>query len=356
MISNLLMFSPTSLTFMMMMMMMMMPPFCPDTGNLIHENPTFKYARLPYGISFFQIPTGRPSNGLLMIDYFTKYLKMPFLDPYLKKDGNFSHGVNFAVAGAAALNTSILAMKDIVTSNVTNSSLLVQLDWFKSHLNSICSTASECKEKLGKSLIMMGEIGGNDYNSVLFGKTSMLKAYDLVPEVVQVIKYVIKEVIKLGAIRIVVPGNFPVGCMAINLALYKTNDSRMYDELQCLKHLNQFAEFQNNKLQQAIRELQKDHPHVTIVYADYFSAFKEIIKHATSLGFDKDATMKVCCGVGENEYNFDMNRQCGSDGVVACEHPNQRIFWDGIHLTQHAYRIMANWLIKYNFDPIFSMT
>ncbi|XP_056692403.1 acetylajmalan esterase isoform X4 [Spinacia oleracea] len=249
-----------------------------DTGNLIHENPTFKYARLPYGISFFQIPTGRPSNGLLMIDYFTKYLKMPFLDPYLKKDGNFSHGVNFAVAGAAALNTSILAMKDIVTSNVTNSSLLVQLDWFKSHLNSICSTASECKEKLGKSLIMMGEIGGNDYNSVLFGKTSMLKAYDLVPEVVQVIKYVIKEVIKLGAIRIVVPG------------------------------------------------------------------------------FDKDATMKVCCGVGENEYNFDMNRQCGSDGVVACEHPNQRIFWDGIHLTQHAYRIMANWLIKYNFDPIFSMT
>ncbi|XP_056692402.1 sinapine esterase isoform X3 [Spinacia oleracea] len=255
-----------------------------DTGNLIHENPTFKYARLPYGISFFQIPTGRPSNGLLMIDYF------------------------------------------------------------------------KCKEKLGKSLIMMGEIGGNDYNSVLFGKTSMLKAYDLVPEVVQVIKYVIKEVIKLGAIRIVVPGNFPVGCMAINLALYKTNDSRMYDELQCLKHLNQFAEFQNNKLQQAIRELQKDHPHVTIVYADYFSAFKEIIKHATSLGFDKDATMKVCCGVGENEYNFDMNRQCGSDGVVACEHPNQRIFWDGIHLTQHAYRIMANWLIKYNFDPIFSMT
>lgn len=43
--------------------------------------------------------------------------------------------MNFAVAGASALNYSALAMKDIV-SLVTNSSLDVQLDWFKSHLNS----------------------------------------------------------------------------------------------------------------------------------------------------------------------------------------------------------------------------
>jgi len=44
-----------------------------DTGNLIRENPNgahSNYARLPYGISFFHHPTGRCSDGLLMIDYF----------------------------------------------------------------------------------------------------------------------------------------------------------------------------------------------------------------------------------------------------------------------------------------------
>ncbi|XP_021715053.1 GDSL esterase/lipase At1g28650-like [Chenopodium quinoa] len=327
-----------------------------DTGNLIHENPLFKYAKLPYGLTFFHTPTGRPSDGLLMIDYFTKFFNMPFLDPYLNKDGNFSHGVNFAVAGAPALNVSTFAMKNIVTSNVTNSSLLVQLDWFKSHLKSVCSTESECKEKLADSLIVMGEIGGNDYNWEFFQRKDISKVYKMVPEVVQIIKYSVKEVINLGVIQIIVPGNFPMGCLAVYRALYKTNDSRMYDELQCLKNFNQFAKFHNKKLKQAIRELQKDHPHVTIVYADYFSAFKEILKHAISLGFDKDATQKVCCGIGNNEFNFDMKRMCGSDGVVVCEHPNESIFWDGIHLTQHTYQLMAKWLIKHNLYAIISST
>ncbi|CAA0821052.1 GDSL esterase/lipase [Striga hermonthica] len=44
-----------------------------DTGNLIRERrvgPATVYARLPYGQDFFhRTPTGRCSNGLLMIDF-----------------------------------------------------------------------------------------------------------------------------------------------------------------------------------------------------------------------------------------------------------------------------------------------
>lgn len=43
-----------------------------DTGNLIRENPVGShtaFARLPYGETYFHKPTGRCSNGLLMIDY-----------------------------------------------------------------------------------------------------------------------------------------------------------------------------------------------------------------------------------------------------------------------------------------------
>lgn len=44
-----------------------------DTGNLVLESPHgsgFLFTRLPYGVTTFGKPTGRCSNGLLMVDYF----------------------------------------------------------------------------------------------------------------------------------------------------------------------------------------------------------------------------------------------------------------------------------------------
>ena len=83
---------------------------------------------------------------------------------------------------------------------------------------------------------------------------------------------------------IVVPGNFPIGCMTCNLNMFKTDDLTMYDELKCLKNLNNHSNYHNNMLQQAIKELRKDHPHVTIVYADYTSAMQQLLRDSASLG------------------------------------------------------------------------
>jgi len=35
-------------------------------------------------------------------------------------------------------------------------------------------------------------------------------------------------------------------------------------------------------------------------------------------------------------YNFDSSEMCGYHGVPVCPDPNERVSWDGIHLTQHA--------------------
>ena len=43
-----------------------------DTGNLIRENPLSPYAWFPYGMNLSK-PTGRCSNGLLMIDFIGKF-------------------------------------------------------------------------------------------------------------------------------------------------------------------------------------------------------------------------------------------------------------------------------------------
>ncbi|CAO2823173.1 unnamed protein product [Amaranthus hypochondriacus] len=310
-----------------------------DTGNFIRQNPSSNFANLPYGETFFHKPTGRCSNGLIMIDFICKFYKLPFLEPYLKKDGNFNHGVNFAVAGSTALNTSTLVMKGI-KPGPTNTSLFVQLDWFKSHLNSICSSPSECKEKLSKALFMMGEMGGNDYNWAFIQNLPMTETYNMVPLVVQAIKHAVEEVINVGAIRIVVPGNFPIGCMTCNLNMFKTYNLTMYDELKCLKNLNNHSNYHNNMLQQAIEELKKDHPHVTIVYGDYTSAMQQLLRDSASLGFDEERMQEACC----------VN--CGNKGGSVCENPYKHVSWDSVHLTQHAYEIMAKWLIKNNFHDL----
>jgi lysophospholipase L1-like esterase len=61
-------------------------------------------------------------------------------------------------------------------------------------------------------------------------------------------------------------------------------------------------------------------------------------------GFDTASLQKSCCGIG-GDYDFSMIQKCGDLGVPVCHNPNERISWDGIHLTQKAYQYMAYWLI-----------
>ncbi|XP_074280779.1 GDSL esterase/lipase At1g28600-like isoform X3 [Silene latifolia] len=254
-----------------------------DTGNFKVENPYSSFSQSPYGVTYFHKSTGRCSDGLLMIDYLAEFLNLPFVEPYLNKDGNFMHGANFAVVGATALDTSTLQAKDIMPS-FTNSSLFVQLEWFKTHLTSICSNTSECKSKLSKALFIVGEIGGNDYNFAISRGKPPSFLYQMVLEVVQAISKVVEELIGLGATQVVLPGNILMGCMPVYLAGSIPNDSIFYDETKCIKILNDFAKFHNDQLHQAIRQLQLNHPDIAIVYMDLAKGMKKILHHPTSFG------------------------------------------------------------------------
>ncbi|URD79174.1 hypothetical protein MUK42_18693 [Musa troglodytarum] len=67
------------------------------------------YLGPPSGRQFFHRPTGRFCDGRLYIDFVCERLKMSYLTPYLESSpgSNFTHGVNFAVAGAATESTAI---------------------------------------------------------------------------------------------------------------------------------------------------------------------------------------------------------------------------------------------------------
>ncbi|XP_073158421.1 GDSL esterase/lipase At5g03980-like [Henckelia pumila] len=319
-----------------------------DTGNYIRESSggaQSVYARLPYGQDFYgKKSTGRCSNGLLIIDYIAMASGLPYLNPYQDRDADFRKGNNFATAGATALPVQFLKDKNI-SSPFTSTSLDVQLDWMFTHFNSIC--LRDCKELLKNSLFLVGEIGVNDYGFALMQGKTLQQTYSLVPDVVFAIQKAIRSVIEYGAVRIVVPGIFPTGCGAIIL----TKFTGPYDEYNCLKEFNDFAKYHNQKLQVAIEEVKKEHPNVIIVYGDYYTPYLSILRDASRLGFDPANALKACCGTG-GKYNFNLRTSCGNPGVPVCASPQRYLNWDGIHLTQEAYKDLAQSLIQQIYPHI----
>jgi phospholipase/lecithinase/hemolysin len=105
-----------------------------DTGNTHSTTGPYSFGYVsspPYGATFFHRSTNRYSDGRLVVDFLADRLALPgFLPPYLSPAAaNATHGVNFAVAGATALNTTALAARRITVPH-TNSPSDVQLRFF----------------------------------------------------------------------------------------------------------------------------------------------------------------------------------------------------------------------------------
>ncbi|KAH6756223.1 hypothetical protein C2S53_004322 [Perilla frutescens var. hirtella] len=308
-----------------------------DTGNLVRilpVGPTLPSARPPYGETFPGRPTGRWSDGKLIIDFMAIAFGLPLLNPNLDRNASFRNGVNFAVAGATALNSSFFASRGIIVPPYVGS-LCLQLASFRTYLASICSTPQECADNLERALVLVGEIGGNDINYALQQGKSLDEIQAYVPFINQAISHATREIIRAGASRVVVPGNFPIGCFPFTLSAFASNDSTAYDELGCLKSLNNLVLYQNNNLQVALNALRREFPDIAIIYADYYNVVRSIIRLAPVFGFDRTTLLKPCYRI--SQFIRQSPGFGGDPSVPVCPNPHRYIHWDGLHLTQEAY-------------------
>ncbi|KAJ1402139.1 SGNH hydrolase superfamily [Sesbania bispinosa] len=322
-----------------------------DTGNFLASGAILfpVIGKLPYGETFFKHATGRCSDGRLVIDFIAEAYGLPYLPPYLNltKGQNIHHGVNFAVAGATALDTEFFIKKGLGNFLWTKNSLNIQLGWFKNLKPSLCTTKQDCDNYFKRSLFLVGEIGGNDYNYAAFaGNITQLQAN--VPLVVEAITKTISELIAEGAVELLVPGNLPIGCSALYLTLFRSRNVEDYDKNGCLKGFNGFAEYHNKQLNLALETLRQKNPHARIMYGDYYHAAKRFFHAPGHHGFTSGA-LRACCG-GGGPFNFNMSARCGHIGSKACADPSTYANWDGIHLTEAAYRHIAKGLINGPFS------
>ncbi|XP_003566944.3 GDSL esterase/lipase At1g28600 [Brachypodium distachyon] len=310
-----------------------------DTGNFafssVPENPI---KHLPFGMTYFHQPTGRISDGRVIIDFIAQALGLPLVPPSLPEQhsAQFPAGANFAAFGATALPKDYLKGKWGIDA-VTYASLGVQMDCFKEVVHRI-APGGDVRRVLSESLIVLGEIGGNEYN-FLFLKHDRPRetAYQLMPEVVGIISSTAQELIDMGAKTILIPGNFPIGCVPKYLdILGKFANPPDYDQFGCLSWFNDFSQRHNQALSNEINRLSAQHPGVKLIYADYYGAAMEVFKNPGRYGI-RDPLV-ACCG-GKDRHH--TGQDCSQSAVMWGD-PANFASWDGMHMTEKAYNGIAD--------------
>ncbi|XP_047957434.1 acetylajmalan esterase-like [Salvia hispanica] len=314
-----------------------------DIGNAVRIpplGPLLPPTRDPYGITFPGFPTGRWSDGRLEVDYVGNAVGLPNIVPYLSINASTSYdGVVFAVARSTTLNASFLQSRGIVVPPY-NTPLDTQLNWFRTFLQSNCTSQTECaKRQISNSSIVIefGEL--NEIGYALVQGKSIQEVTSYVPLIVEAQINAAREVIKMGATLVLYTSAAPLGCYPYILTALATDDVSAYDGQGCLKAVNDIAVKFNTKLILSILALNAEFPKVRIFPTDYYATMTAQIKLKTPLIGSRlrNPALRSCCGVG-GRYNYDSNRLCGSPNVPACSNPNNSIFWDGLHFTQEVFR------------------
>jgi phospholipase/lecithinase/hemolysin len=329
-----------------------------DTGNAQSLGGLMAFSGVsqpgsPYGSTFFNQPTSRLCDGRLLIDFLSETLSLPYLPPYKHTSANFSHGVNFAIAGSTVFRSHFYEKNHVGRTLFWKSvpeCTQTQVDWFHKYMQDVeCKgkDMSACKSKMEQGLFWIGSMGMHDY-SRNFG--SAVSVQSLMETLVSQKCKLLKALLIKGAKYIVVQGLPPMGCFPLHMSLSPWFDR---DEMGCSKSFNSIIKAHNELLERKLAEIRLQYSSCHILYADFWGAYLSIMKKPEIFGFAE--TYKACCGAGDGKLNFHLHSLCGSAGASKCENPSKFISWDGVHLTEAMHATLANLFFHQGFcRPSFS--
>ncbi|MED6118929.1 hypothetical protein PIB30_007434 [Stylosanthes scabra] len=279
-----------------------------DNGNNNYLASIAKANFVPYGIDTSWGPTGRFSNGRMIVDLLATQ----------RQGMSIIRGVNYASAGAGILDDTGRYLGQLTTFNE-------QVQNFQTTINQLKATMDDMNlsQYLAKSLAFVNH-GSNDYlNNYLLSGYSSSFLYDPPTYADILIKqYKTYILFLLAAIG-------PLGCIPnqISRGFFRTGA--------CKDEVNAMVILFNDRLKSLVDELNTQYNGSSIfVYGNTFAALMQIIQDPIPYGFV--TTNRACCGIGRYRGMISCLPY-----FIPCSNRDQHVFWDAFHPSEAVDRILA---------------
>ncbi|CAK9322530.1 unnamed protein product [Citrullus colocynthis] len=322
-----------------------------DTGAI---SAAFEPIRWPYGDVFFNKPSGRDSDGRLIIDFIAERLKLPYLSAYLNSLGaNFRHGANFATGGSTVRKPNETIYEYGISPFFLDMQV-TQFEQFKARSNDLYHQAKNPydRERLTRpedysKALYTFDIGQNDL-AAGFRKLSIDQLRAALPDIVSQFASALQRIYKLGGRSFWVHNTGPFGCLPVNQFYTLNPPPGILDQHGCIKAQNDISMELNNQLKAKLDKLRAELPEAAITYVDVYAAKYALISNGKTQGFPEP--LKVCCGY---HVRYD-HVWCGTKATIngslvfgdACENRAQYVSWDGVHYSEAANHFVANHILN----------
>ncbi|KAK4772936.1 hypothetical protein SAY87_027955 [Trapa incisa] len=295
--------------------------------------------KVPYGITFPVVPTGRYSDGRVLTDFLAKYLglKSPLACRLrsIARSRWLKYGMNFATGGTGVFDTVF-----------PGPNMTTQIDLFQQLIE---MKAASISSGLNSSIALVA-LSGNDYPSYLARNGSISGLPIIISRVMNQLAANLRRIYDLGVRKVVVSSLQPLGCLpslTVSSGFQKCNST--FDPLVALHNsmLKRVLDKLNNETKDASTFLLLDVLQIPP---------SKHQRQANSAGLSSskfENPLKPCClGLSDGFICGSVDAATSNKMYTVCPNPKKAFFWDMEHPTQEGWRAVFD-ILKPSLQQVF---